>query len=210
MAETLSGMADRLRKEVSVARSEAAAVEVPAAEPAPMRVVERPTAPARPALVRNSSGKSDTSLPAGERAVLAVLAQYQDGLQRTQIGVFSGYVKRSTRDAYLQRLQTKGCIGNTGDGVRIAFDGLSAVGDYEPLPIGRDLQEWWLAKLPKGEAEILGVLCTKPSGFSREDIGQLTGYKARSTRDAYIQRLSQKMLIDVSGAVVRASENLFG
>lgn len=166
------------------------------------------TSSSQPKIVR-SSGPSDSSLPTGERQVLTVLAQYPDGLQRETIGIYSGYVKRSTRDAYLQRLQAKGYVEQNGIELRITNAGIGAVGDYDPLPSGEDLLQYWLAKLPKGEAEMLLTLSLSRRGLTREQLGEKTGYTARSTRDAYIQRLTQKRLISTSGSFIVASEILF-
>lgn len=146
------------------------------------------------------------SLPSGEAAVLRVLAQYPGGLDRGRIGIFSGFTARSTRNAYIQRLQTKG-YASRSEPITITKEGVAAVGDFEPLPEGRELFEWWLAKLPEGERKMLEIL-GGGEDLSREDLGRLAGYEARSTRNAYIQRLAQKNLVDVNGNMVMLAEGL--
>lgn len=146
------------------------------------------------------------NLPPGESAVLRVLAQYPDGLDRGRIGVFSGYTKRSTRNTYISRLQSKG-YATTGETIRITPEGMAAVGEFERLPEGRDLFEWWLARLPEGERKMLEVLAGGDE-LTREDLGERTGYTARSTRNTYISRLSQKMLVDVNGDTISLAEDL--
>lgn len=158
------------------------------------------------AVVKNETG---IKLPAGEREILVVLAQYPDGLDREQISVFSGYTKKSTRDAYLQRLQQKGYVTAYAGGCRITSEGVVAVGEYERLPQGKALLEYWLAKLPKGERDILACLWKAKSNLTPEQISEQTGYEAKSTRDAYIQRLGQKLLVKREGGIVRASANLY-
>jgi hypothetical protein len=154
----------------------------------------------------DSGGSSD--LPKGERSVLQVLAQHGPS-KRLQISVFCGFA-RSTRDAYIQRLQGKGFVETNGDYVSMTSEGAAALGSWEALPTGRDLQAWWLDRLPGGEARVLEILCAqgRQVAVDRERISQATGF-ARSTRDAYIQRLGQKLLVDTSGGSVMASESLF-
>lgn len=156
-----------------------------------------------------SPANSDETLPIGELTVLRVLAQYPNGLQRQQISVFSGYSKRRTRDTYIQRLQQRGYAGVLSDGrVAITAEGKTNVGGFDELPTGAALQEWWLAKLPKGEAEVLRTLCQE-GALSRDQISQLTGYHARRTRDTYIQRLQQKMLVVSQNGEIAPSDDLF-
>jgi uncharacterized membrane protein len=65
-------------------------------------------------------------------------------------------------------------------------------------PTGRELIEWWIQRLPGGEREVFKFVVTHGTDVTREEIGEATGY-ARSSRDAYLQRLSSRKLIEVSG-----------
>jgi hypothetical protein len=79
------------------------------------------------------------------------------------------------------------------------------------LTIARDaLQEYWLAKLPEGEGKVLEILIgAHPRAVDRDSIDRQTGYK-RSSRDAYIQRLKARQLVEIVGrGEVKASEVLF-
>jgi hypothetical protein len=185
---------------------------VPAGEGAPDRSgplasVAR-TAPARPApAVASAGGK--TGLPVGERAVLTVIAQHPSGATREQLTVITGY-KRSTRDAYLQRMRERGLVDTSGDSITATDAGIAAIGPgFEPLPTGHELQGHWLARLPKGEAKILAILCQfYPGVVDRDHVSSETNY-ARSSRDAYLQRLKSRQLITVSRDGVQASPILF-
>jgi Fic family protein len=162
--------------------------------------------------VSGLSGVSiDTSgrLPEGEKAILIAAAQYPDGLTREQASILTGY-KRSTRDAYIQRLQLKGYL-QPGGGIVVATDaGVAALGsDYQPLPVGEELQRYWLDRLPQGEKAILEVaIYHYPKAVAREEIDNVTGFK-RSTRDAYIQRLQARQLLAKGGGAVTATAVLF-
>lgn len=160
---------------------------------------------------RSDSSKTDgQTLPRGERSILTVCAQYRDGAERDQITILTGY-KRSTRDAYLQRLREKGLIETPpGEPIVATQDGLDALGDsYEVLPTGHALIEHWLDRLPVGERVILSsVVDAYPSAVDRRSISDATGYK-RSTRDAYLQRLKSRRLVTIESDGVKAAGVFF-
>jgi hypothetical protein len=152
------------------------------------------------------------SMPPGERAVLTAAAMYSDGVTRDQLGVLTGY-KRSSRDAYVARLAQKGWLDPTSNGhVRASQAGIDALGaSFEPLPTGSALLEWWRGRLPEGERVILDVLVqANGQPMSRESLDEHTPYK-RSSRDAYLARLSARKLVESVGrGEVQASKALFG
>lgn len=95
------------------------------------RLVASPT-PAKP------NSNSGAHLPPGEKAVLIAAAQFGT-VEREQLTVLTGY-KRSSRDAYIQRLREKGLITVNGGSIDPTEAGLAALpADYEPLPSGDDL-----------------------------------------------------------------------
>ena len=152
---------------------------------------------------------AEEKLASGEYAVLVAIAQHgTSGVSREQISILTGF-KRSTRDAYISRLRQKGLIG---DEPFVATDGAHWLlgSDFEPLPTGQALREHWLHKLPQGEAAVLRVLIDAyPAGPTREDVSAATGFK-RSTRDAYLSRLStRKLAVALRGGQVQASKILF-
>lgn len=151
---------------------------------------------------------SAAHLPKGERAIL--IAAAQSGLAaRDQLTVLTGY-RRSSRDAYIQRLRDRGYIEQDGDGIRATELGIMALGsDYKPLPIGRELQTYWMGRLPQGEKAVLQVLVDEyPEPVTREEIDERTTYR-RSSRDAYIQRLLARRLVRLEGRSVMADPMLF-
>lgn len=153
---------------------------------------------------------SGEALPIGEKAVLIAAAQYQEGVERDQLSVLSGY-KRSSRDAYLARLKKRGLIDERGGKIISTESGIAALGsDYEPLPEGEDLQRYWLARLPEGEKKILKVLLAQNGqAIEREALDEATGYK-RSSRDAYLSRLLARRIVElVSKGKVKAAEIMF-
>lgn len=154
------------------------------------------------------SSEGDSSVSGGERAILIACAQHEGGCDREQIGVLTGY-KRSTRDAYIQRLRTKGYLAD-GEPIAATDAGIDALGVFDRLPTGDALRMYWLNRLPEGEQRVLEAVCEAyPNPVARERIGDLTDYK-RSTRDAYLQRLGARKLVKLERGGVVASELLFG
>lgn len=143
----------------------------------------------------------------GERKVLAAVASYEEGMTREHITIATGY-KRSTRDAYIQRLFQRNCV-SLGDTIRVMETGLQILGpSFERLPEGPDLLEHYLRTLPEGEAKILTLLKESGTPLTRDQITEATTYK-RSTRDAYIQRLRVRQLINLRGeGMIKLSDHL--
>lgn len=151
----------------------------------------------------------------GEKVVLGAVAAYEgEGMTREHITVQTGY-KRSTRDAYIQRLFNKGFILIRDGRISASLEGVAALGtDYKPLPIGQALVDHYLKTLPAGEARVLEFLINFARGrnddmsVSRDLISQQTGFK-RSTRDAYIQRLmARQLIVPAHNGGVQASHHL--
>ncbi len=154
----------------------------------------------------------DQEIGKGERIVLTAVAQYPEGITREHLTVLTGY-KRSTRDAYIQRLQLKGFIRAALGKINITDEGMEILGsDFKPLPTGVELQEHLMRTLPEGERKILKCLINVYSeglSLTREQLSDFTGYM-RSSRDAYIQRLVARQLVVLEGqGLVKASEKLF-
>lgn len=180
----------------------------PAAPARPVAMASRPvpqpsvSVPLRPPPMTNR-------LPVGEAKILTALIQYPDGLRREQLTVLTGY-KRSSRDAYIQRLREKEYVEVVQDRCFATEGGMAALPDAEPLPTGAALRDYWVMRLPQGERVILvALLESYPIAHRRDDLDASTGYK-RSSRDAYIARLMAKELVVESGrGEVRASDTLF-
>lgn len=202
--DKLAKEAAELRRLIAPATARAAHAATVPASPSP-RVIQRPPTPARSVKSTNAGG----DLPKGEKAILIAVAQNEGGAASDQLTVLTGY-KRSTRDAYLQRLRERGFIENGGNGFIATDEGIASLGhDFEPLPTGAGLRTWWIARLPEGERRIFEALIESyPAPVDREFIGEATGFK-RSTRDAYLQRLaSRRLIVPMANGLVALSENL--
>jgi len=148
-------------------------------------------------------------MPPGERAVLVAAAQRPEGVGRDQLSVLTGY-KRSSRDAYVSRLAAAGLVEVRGALIVATAHGVAALGpNFDPLPTGEALRDYWLARLPHGEAAVFRcVLAEHPDPVPRARIDEVTGYK-RSSRDAYISRLVARRVVETQGRAVSAARELF-
>jgi uncharacterized protein len=168
-----------------------------------------PTTSQRPATSTRATVETNGApIGAGVREVLVAIAQHADGVTRTQITILTGY-KRSTRDAYIQRLVVRGFC-TAGSLIRATDAGIAELGDeFEPLPTGKALREHWLKNLPEGERKVFALLTDSfPTPLSRDEITTQTKYK-RSTRDAYIQRLGVRKLVVADSDGIAAARELF-
>jgi hypothetical protein len=155
-------------------------------------------------------GDDEKALTTGCKAVLLACAQYAEGATKEQIAILTGY-KKTSYNTYLQKLGQLGYVMPTGQGTMEATAaGITALGsDFQPLPTGAKLREYWLYRLPQGEKRVLEVLLEAyPNPVSRDQIDEATGYK-KTSRNTYLQKLNVRKLIEIHGDGVKASSQLF-
>lgn len=165
----------------------------------------------RPDVVILDEASDSKPMGGGEKAILVACLQH-GGCTRQQLTVLTQY-KRSSRDAFVQRLKSRGYVDVSGEKIVATPEGEAALGgDYEPLPTGVALQEKVMRELPEGQKKVLQILIdAHPNAVEREKITEMLGegYQ-RSSRDAFIQRLSARQLvIKVGRGEVKASDDLF-
>jgi hypothetical protein len=205
----IAASADAVGAAKTIGQALSAASRAP--RPAPS-FAPRPSAPSAPASIqrRTAAAPENGELRGGERLILIASAQYPDGVTREQLTILSGY-KRSSRDTYIQRLAARGYIEVARDRIFATPEGVAALGnDYQPLPTGQALIEYWLARLTGGEQVVFeAVIREYPNEVRRDDLDERIGYK-RSSRDTYIQRLQARELVVTTGrAAIKANPNLF-
>ena len=91
-------------------------------------------------------------LGGGLRRILIALAQ-RPGLTNRQLSSASG-----TFSTYLSQARSSGWLLDEGDRRFITDEGLAALGEYEPLPEGPALLDYWLRELGGGLARLLQAL----------------------------------------------------
>jgi hypothetical protein len=183
-------------------------------------LVHTPTPPRRPARVTSTREgvvtkapiitPGDVTLNRAERRILQVLAQYPDGRTKRQVAVLTGYAIRGGGfNNALSRLRSLTYIEGR-DTLTITQVGMDAVENWEPLPTGPALLDYWLGQLPKAERAILEVLTQEyPRSLSKEDVAERAGYEVRGGGfNNAVSRLRTLELIDGRGEL-RASDDLF-
>lgn len=127
-------------------------------------------------------GKADRGLGKADRAILTVLAQYPEGVRAGRLALLAGYSPRtSTVRSSLALLRAVGYVRD-GQPVTVTPLGLAALGEWEPLPRGRELLDYWMGRLGKAEREVLSaLLAAYPAGLSPQAIAGATGYSPRTS-----------------------------
>jgi inorganic triphosphatase YgiF len=168
-----------------------------------------PTAPQRKAPAGRQS--SDSGLSKAERQLLIALAQRQPkALEQEQLAVFSGYsVGTGHFNNTVGALRSKEYI-TKGWPVSILPAGLEALGDYERLPTGRALLDWWCGRLSKAErAILLAAAHVYPNALSKDELAGRAGYESGTGHfNNSLGRLRTLQLLSGRGEI-KASENLF-
>jgi hypothetical protein len=179
-------------------------IPVPARRPAP--AVHKP-APIvhKPA---NSSHRADSSLSGAERRILTVLAQYPAGKDNTALAHLAGYTVNGHFNNMLGSLRSKG-YANRGNPVTATPEGVAALGDYEPLPSGEDLRNYWRNKVSSSERRILDpLLDVYPNGLEPVELARRAGYTVNGHFNNMLGHLRTIEIVQ-RGTPIRASDTLF-
>lgn len=158
--------------------------EATPAEPPSVRINTRDAAPLTPAagkalgtIARAVANSGDGTLTGLERALLTALANHPNGLTKGAACIYAGYRPSGDVSSAWSRFNDAGWIVRTADGVKITDAGLAAIGSFEQLPRGVDLQEHWIAKSIPVEAALLRVLFENPAGMPKGEIVEKAGYR---------------------------------
>lgn len=140
----------------------------------PPRIVEDTSLTS--AVVRRTVTEAGT-LPKAQRLVLTVLAQRGEQTQQ-QVAMLTGYaVNGGGFNNALGALRSSGFIEGGKDRLVATELGLEALGEFEPMPTGQALIDFWLSKSGKAERLILEALIEQwPNPMDRDVLADLTGY----------------------------------
>jgi hypothetical protein len=182
---------------------------IPAPETAWPRTEPGPGGWPIPAPGEPDAADTTVALSKAQRAVLTVLAQFPDGRTKRQVAMLAGYsAKGGGFNNSLSSLRSSGLI-ERGEPIRITPEGLSALGEWEPLPEGAALVEYWLGQLSKAEAAALRALLDAwPAALTKAEVAERAGYAADGGGfNNALSRLRTLQLIDGYGQL-RADETL--
>jgi hypothetical protein len=125
---------------------------------------------------RPSAAGGSVKLGKTERKVMAVLAEH-GASTHGQIALLAGYsVKASTVGVALSHLRAAG-YATDGFPVAATEPGLEWLGDYEPLPTGQALIDFWRNRFGTTEQRVLDALLELyPDAGSVPTVAEMTGY----------------------------------
>jgi len=153
-------------------------------------------------------------LQKAERSILTVLAQYADsGRTKTQLAILAGYaVNGGGFNNAIGALRSRGLVNGSRDSLIITPEGTAAIGsNYEPLPTGRALQDYWLHYLQKAERMILQTLIDSyPVPLAKTQVAEATGYQ--ESGGGFNNALGKLRTLElITGSInnLKASANLF-
>lgn len=218
--EKAMGRLEAVAEKAIAAFGELKKMVAPAFAPKPAATLARPAA--RPAplpmpIRRPSSGEPQAAEVGrgGLYRILVALAQRPQGMGSGELGVRAQLSSRSgTFGTYLSTARQQGWMAGAGDHLQITDAGVAAIGDYEPLPTGGDLLNYWLnhKRIRGGAARILSaVAAAHPESISGEQVAEQAGLSAGSgTFGTYLSTLRTLQLISGPKHALRASDELFG
>ena len=116
-----------------------------------------------------------------------------------------------TFGTYLGEGRTNGWIEGSRERLVITKQGRADLGDYDPLPSGKALLDYWLGELGGGAARILLELAkVYPAALDAEELGRRAELSASSgTFGTYLGKLRTLELIEGPRVDLRASKELF-
>ena len=147
-----------------------------------------------------------------ERAILTVLAQYPEGRKKVQVAVVTGYSQNGGGfNNALSALRSRGLIEGGKEHLRIRDAGVQLLGDFEPLPMGRELVAYWMTQLGKAERAILQTLVNAyPGTLSKAGVASQTGYEPNGGGfNNALSKLRTLELLSGNKEALKASDNLF-
>jgi hypothetical protein len=111
----------------------------------------------------------------------------------------------------LASLKRDGLIEGSASGFRATPDGVAALGgSWEPLPIGRDLVDYWLGRLKPPEKAVLSALIGEwPGTLTQAEVAERSGYSGTSgSFFGALAKLRKLDLIVGSASALRASDDI--
>ncbi len=176
----------------------------PVQSPAAMRPAPRAAVPPAP---------RSSNLGAAPRRILIALAQNPEGITHRKAGILADVSPGgSTWRAAMALFRRDGLIVETSsDSFRISDAGLRELGEYEPLPTGDALREYWRGKMnDKRRAVFDAILAGAGAPVPAARIAAAAGVElGGSTWRAHLAYLRGLELVSGS-AEISASEVLFG
>jgi hypothetical protein len=211
LAKAIQDLGQHIKSAIDATRVKAARPSVSVEKILPPKRVAAPMRRQDP-----DPAAANSSLLAGERKMLGVLAQFHPGSRtKSQLGALSGYTPSGgTFGQYYGKLKRLKLVkeGIAGE-ISITEAGLEWFGGE--IPEGpksvEELLEMWRGKLLQGERKMLDTLVEAyPAAMTKEELGEKSGYMSSGgTFGQYLGTLRRNGLVSIDGDDVKAAETLF-
>lgn len=156
---------------------------------------------------------SSTNDNAGRRILTAIAQNNRDGATHRKIGILADVSPGgSTWRGCFARFRKEGLIEERGDVVFVTPAGVRELGQYEPLPTGDALREYWRARIGNGtRGAIFEAVCRRRGAPAvAEVVAEESGVElGGSTWRGHMAKLRGLYLVSGSDEL-RANEELFG
>ena len=213
MAGALEEHAGALKSAIvrSVERTVLPELELDLAQPARPAARQRPTSRVAPDSPARPRAAGVTRKGSGFDRMLFALAQHKE-LEKPVLAIMAGIsAKTGTFRNYVSKGKTEGLWEVNGRVVRITETGIEEAGDFDPLPEGSDLVDYWCSHkaVPKRAGEMLVLICSYgDDGITKEEIAEEIGIQQNTgTFRNYLSRLRTLGLIN-RGEPIVAAESL--
>ena len=171
-----------------------------------------PVAPVKNRTVTPFLHGENITLGKCERALLSVLAKYPQGCTKNKLILLAGYAWSGSTQNSLGKLRSLGLVdGKNSDILRITTSGLSS-GQFEPLPEGSQLIDYWLNYPYFGKCErvLLKCLIEHPEGLDRDGLLEASAYEwSGSTQNALGSLRTAGVITGRNSEVMKASDEFF-
>lgn len=135
----------------------------------------RQTAP-RAVPQRDIRAAETSDMTGPQRKLLSVLATHGPRSHK-QLAMQSGYTNSGGFRNIISQLRKAGWAEGTASQMQITNDGRAALGDYDRLPTGEALFEYWLDQIPAPHGNLLGELVNAwPKSMDMDVLAERTGY----------------------------------
>ncbi len=156
----------------------------------------------------------NTKLRDGAMKMLKVCAMYHpNSVSKNRVATLSKFtVGGGTFTTYLSELKKLDWININGEQISITPDGLNNVVDIEPLSTNpEEIISMWKSKFRVGVGKMLDVIYkSHPYGISKEDLAIKAEFTVGGgTFNTYLSELKRNGLVEISGDMIKLSNDLF-
>jgi hypothetical protein len=152
----------------------------------------------------------DDTVGPSKRRILIALAQNPDGAEINRLAALAGYTVNGHFNNMLGSLRLNEYITPARTLPQITQAGLKALGDFEPLPRGEALREYWLQRVGRSKAKILKVLFDfYPKPLVIDELAEEAGYTVNGHFNNMMGSLRTMGLITPPRQPIKAMDYLF-